>query len=150
MDQCRPWKVTNIWQKWSLIIDVDPDPYIFGPPGSGSIIINTDPALARIRIHHYLYGSGFGTFHHQAKIVWKTLIFTVLWLLYDFLSLKNDVNLPSKSNQQKNFLWASWRPLTNRTGSRRRLYRSADPDPYQNVTDPQHCLWFRTQEGLSR
>ncbi len=28
---------------------------------------------------------------HQAKIVRKTLIPTVLWLLYDFLSLKNDV-----------------------------------------------------------
>ncbi len=31
----------------------------------------------------------------------KTWIPTVLWLLYDFLSLKNDVNVPSKSNKQK-------------------------------------------------
>ncbi len=28
---------------------------------------------------------------------------TVLLLLFDFLSLKNDINVPSKSNKQKNF-----------------------------------------------
>jgi hypothetical protein len=32
--------------------------------------------------------------YHQAKII---------RLLYDFLSLKNDVNVLSKSNKQKNF-----------------------------------------------
>ncbi len=37
------------------------------------------------------------------KIVRKTLILTVLRLLFDFLSLKNDVNVPSKSNMQKIF-----------------------------------------------
>jgi hypothetical protein len=31
------------------------------------------------------------------------LIPTVLLILFDFLSLKNDVNVPSKSNKQKNF-----------------------------------------------
>ncbi len=30
------------------------------------------------------------------------MIPTVLWLLYDFLSLKNYLNVPSKSNKQKN------------------------------------------------
>ncbi len=40
----------------------------------------------------------------QAKIVRKTLIPTVLWLIFDFLSLKNDVNVHSKSNKQKNFV----------------------------------------------
>ncbi len=29
----------------------------------------------------------------------KTLIPTILWLFFDFLSLKNDVNVPSKSNK---------------------------------------------------
>jgi hypothetical protein len=40
----------------------DPDPYVSVPPGSasGSVIHN--------------YGSGSGFFHHQAKIVRKTLI----------------------------------------------------------------------------
>jgi hypothetical protein len=52
----------------------------FGPPGSASGSIS--------------HGSGSGSFYHQAKI---------LRLLYDFLSLKNDVNVPSKSNKQKNF-----------------------------------------------
>jgi hypothetical protein len=47
----------------------------------------------RIRIRSHKYGSG--SFHHQANIVRKTLISTVfLLLLYDFLSLKNDVNVP--------------------------------------------------------
>ncbi len=66
-----------------------PDLYAFGPPRSGSV--------------SQRYGSGSGSFYHQAKIVWKTLIPTVLWLLYDFLSLKNDVNAPFKSNKQKNY-----------------------------------------------
>ncbi len=29
------------------------------------------------------------------------MFFTVLWLLYDFLSLINDINVPSKSNKQR-------------------------------------------------
>ncbi len=52
------------------------------------------------------YGSG--SFYYQAKIVRKTLVPTVLWLLYDFLSLKNDVNVPSKSNKQKQII-CCWR-----------------------------------------
>jgi ssDNA-binding Zn-finger/Zn-ribbon topoisomerase 1 len=40
------------------------------------------------------HGSGSGSFLHQAKIVKKTLISTILWLIYDFSSLKNDVNVP--------------------------------------------------------
>ncbi len=43
----------------------------FGPPGSGSASQN---------------------FNHQAKIVRKTLITAVLWLLFDFIYLKNDVS----------------------------------------------------------
>jgi hypothetical protein len=50
------------------------DPHDFEPPGSGS-------------------------FHHQAKIVRKTLIPTVL---RPFI-FENDVNVPSKSNKQNNF-----------------------------------------------
>jgi hypothetical protein len=42
----------------------DPDPYVFGPPGSGSISQS--------------YGSGLGSFYHQAKIERKTLVPTVL------------------------------------------------------------------------
>jgi hypothetical protein len=64
-----------------------PDPPVFGPSGS--------------------VGQGYwsGSFYHQAKNVRKPLIPTVLWLLLVFLSLKNDVNVPSKtrSNKQKTF-----------------------------------------------
>ncbi len=42
-----------------------PDPHVFGPPGSGSI-------------SQQRYGYGSGSFCHQAKIVRKTLIPTVL------------------------------------------------------------------------
>ncbi len=72
-----------------------PDPHVFRPSGSRSGFINTR------------YGSGSGSrtgsFHHQAKVR-KTLIPTVLRILFDFLSSKNDVNVPSKSNKQKNFV----------------------------------------------
>jgi hypothetical protein len=50
------------------------DPCVFGPPGSASGSVS----------HKYGSGSGSGSFHHQAKIVRKTLVSTVLWLLYDF------------------------------------------------------------------
>jgi hypothetical protein len=45
----------------SSVVNMDPlDPYVFGPPGSGSF--------------SQTYGSGSGSFHHKAKIVRKTLI----------------------------------------------------------------------------
>jgi hypothetical protein len=66
-----------------------PDPHVFGPPGSGSG-------------SGFCSGSGSGSFYHHAKIVRKTLIPTIFFTLFDFLSLKNDVNVASKSNKQKN------------------------------------------------
>ncbi len=132
----------SVFQIWSVY---------FGPPGSASeaVIIST----IRIRI----------LFHKQAKKLRKTLISTVLWLLYDFLSLKNDVNVPSKRNKHKNlekknyFLLASWRSLMKRAGSGAgsasgsvsQRCGSDDPDPhqdpYQNVTELEHCQisWFK-------
>jgi hypothetical protein len=69
-----------------------PDPHIIGPPGSGST--------------SQRYGSG--SFYHQAKIERKTLFPTVLLLLLDFLSLKNDVNLPSKVISRKTLFLISF------------------------------------------
>ncbi len=88
------------------------DPHVFGPPGSASGSI----------IYFYGFGSVSESFNQQAKNWRKTLISTVLWFLYDFLSLKNDVSVPSKSNKHKNlekkyFLLASGRSLTKRAGS---------------------------------
>jgi hypothetical protein len=55
----------------------DPDPYVFGPPGFVSGCVS------------HKYGSGSGSssrsFHHQAKIVRKILISSVLSLLCEFL-----------------------------------------------------------------
>ncbi len=70
----------------------------FGPPGSGSGSIS----------QRYGSGSGSASFYHSAKIVRKILMSTVLWLLFDFLPLNNYVNIPSKSNRQKNFLFISF------------------------------------------
>jgi hypothetical protein len=91
-------------------------------------------------------GSGPGSFYHPAKIVRKTSIPTVLWLLFDAFSLNNDVNVPSKSTKQENrsFLEvASWRSMMKIAGSgficQRHVSADPDPDPHQNVMDPQHC-----------
>ncbi len=81
---------------------------------------------------------------------------TSFWLFI----LENDVRVPSRSNKQKNFFKklvfcchlgrsmtkiagsgsASW----SESGWIGRRYGSADPDPDppQNVMDPQHCLKF--------
>ncbi len=50
----------------------DPDPHVFGPPGSVSVSTSQR------------YGSGSGSFYHHAKIVRKTLIPSVLWLFLTF------------------------------------------------------------------
>ncbi len=82
----------------------------------------------------------------------NTLISTILCILSDFSSLKTDVNVPSISNKQKKllkilFVLASCQPLTKKQdldGSviQCHCHGSADPDPYQNVKDPQHCVFL--------
>jgi hypothetical protein len=62
---------------------LDPDPYVFGAPGYGSVIICADPSIIK----------------QNSK---KTWISTALELLNDFLSLKNGVNVSSNTNKQKN------------------------------------------------
>jgi hypothetical protein len=69
-----------------------PDPRIFGPPGSGSGSISLrcgpDPSIIKQK--------------YRSK---KNLISTVLWLLFDFLPLKNYVKVPSQSSMQKNIFF---------------------------------------------
>jgi hypothetical protein len=75
----------------SSVADPDPsDLYVFMPPGSGSISLR--------------FGSGSGSFYHQANIVRRNLILLLNFFL-TFLSFKNDVNVPLKTNQQKTFLY---------------------------------------------
>jgi hypothetical protein len=64
-----------------------PDPNVFGPSGSGSTTSQR-------------YGSGSGSFYHQAKIIIKNL-YSCFVTSFGLLFLKNDVNVPSKSNEQK-------------------------------------------------
>ncbi len=62
------------------------------------------------------YGSG--SFYHHEKKNKKNLESYYFVTLFDFLSLKNNVNVPSKSNKHKklckkiSFLLASWRSMT--------------------------------------
>ncbi len=92
---------------------------------------------------------------HQAEILRKTLISTALRLLFDFLSLKNDVLVPSKSNMQKNFLTkisfllASWRSQDPSP--------HPDPEPLVRGMDPRIQIrihtkmsWIRNTAALVR
>jgi hypothetical protein len=68
---------------------------------------SSETALKRLLCIGFVLSSVAGRLRilfHQAKIVRKTLIPTVFRLLNDFLFLKNDVNVASKSNKQKNLL----------------------------------------------
>jgi hypothetical protein len=58
----RKQRRQSLLSSFSSVADPDPDPYVFGPPESGSTSQS--------------YGSG--SFYHHAKIVRKTLIPTIL------------------------------------------------------------------------
>jgi hypothetical protein len=65
--------------------------------------------------------------------------------LFDFLSLKNDINVPSKSNNQKNcvknYFFAGILKVNDENSRIRiRIHFSEDPDPPQNFMDPEHWL----------
>jgi len=64
------------------------DPYVFGPPGSGSVIICTDPDLDQDTSINKQKSKKNLDFYHFFR------------LLIDFLSLKTDVTVPSKSNKR--------------------------------------------------
>ncbi len=124
------YRKNKIWYRTFRQVS-DPDPLGLPDPDPDPLVRDTDtdpdPSIT------------------QAKIVRKTLIPTVLWLLYDFLSLKKDANVPSKSSNQKTIFLTSLRSLTNiagsGSGSISHRYGSADPDPDQYFMDPQH--WFQ-------
>ncbi len=55
--------------------------------------------IRNCRIRNFFGPPGSGFFHHQSKVVRKAFISTVLRLFYDFLSLNNNVTVPSKTLQ---------------------------------------------------
>ncbi len=86
-----------------------------------------------------------GSFHHQAKIVTKTFISTVFvtyLLVYDFLSLKNEVNVPSKSKKK------IWQKIffCLRLEGRWRKEQDPEPDPLVRGTNPR----IRIHTNVSR
>jgi hypothetical protein len=89
---------------------------------------------------------------------YKNLEFYYFVTLVDFLSLKNNVNVPSKSNNQKKlckkitvvfccYLEGQWWKYTGsgswpESGSINQRHGSTipDPDPHQNIMNAEHCF----------
>jgi hypothetical protein len=70
-------------------------------------------------------GSGSGSIGYGSKKI------------KNFLSLKTDFNIPSKSTNHKNYETKKY--FLPGSGSISQWYGSTDPDPLQNVRAPQHC-----------
>ncbi len=90
----------------------------FGPSGSASGSVS------------HKYGSGIesdsGSFHQEAKIVRKTLISTVLWLIYDFYRLRITVcKCTSVPDPDLDPLGPCFGPLWSASGSVPKYHRSA-------------------------
>ncbi len=82
----RALLVTQVFLSFFILLEssvADPDPYNFGPPGSESISQRC----------------GSGSFYHQARIVRKTLIPTVLWLFIDFFIFEKGCKCTFKKSQ---------------------------------------------------
>ena len=122
------------WVRMFLgLLDWDPDPLVRG------MDLHPDPGGQRIRV--------FLSSSQNSK---KNLdSYTVLLLLMDFISLKNDVNVPAKSNNEKTFFKISFLLSLTKIGgsgsesvfiSQRHGSADLDPDPHQSVMDLQHCF----------
>jgi len=99
------------------------------------------------RISSYVYSSvpdpqvlkPPGSFHHQAKTGRQTFIQTVLWLLYNYLSLKKSVFVGVlKVTDKKSRI--RWRIRSHRPG--------AKPNPLVTGTDPR--IWNTGVRGASK
>jgi hypothetical protein len=85
----------------------------------GAFTLTTNQCCGSVRsVCFWAFWIRIRILYHQANIVRNPLIPTVMLLFFDFLSLKNDVNVPSKSNKQKNF------------------YPEPNPDPLVRGMDP--------------
>jgi hypothetical protein len=95
------------------------DPYVFTPPGSASGSVC------------HRYGSGSGSFNHQAKIIRKTLILLFCDFFGDFLSLKND----DHSNEQKEtIVWLRFSTLKEIENKLNRLEPSLLDQGFKGLT----------------
>ncbi len=104
--------------------------------GSGSVCfwasrVRICPYFVRIRI-----------LPSTSKKSKTNLDFYFLWLLFDFSSLLTTDGISKKTLKNKliwNFLLSATDEKSRGSGSVSQWYGSADPDPNQTVTDPQHC-----------
>ncbi len=102
------------------LLDPDPD----------SLFICTDPALAA------------DPSTKKQKNFCKILISTDLWFLFDCLSLKNDVSVPSRRNKHKNyFCW--------RLEDHWRKEQGPEPDPLVNGTDPKIHILIQIRKNVT-
>jgi hypothetical protein len=104
-----------------------PDPRVFWPPGSGSTS------------QRYGSGSVSGSFYHLEKIL-RNLESNYFMSLFDFLSLKNNVNIPSKSNKilkRKLLLFCFVLFFASIL-----KVNEENPDSHQNVMDPEYWLLY--------
>jgi hypothetical protein len=104
-------------------------------------VVDPDPCVlwaSWIRIRHYFVRIRIlPTKSRKGK---KNLDFYCFVTFFFTFINENWLNVPSKSNKQKTFLLASCHPLPKKAGSGCERNRTADPDPYQNVKDPQYWL----------
>ncbi len=101
----------------------DPDPYVFWPPRSAAWSLPS-----------------------ASKKLRKALISTVLWLLYEFSSLKNDKKVPTVPSKsiQNIFCWhleGHWRKEQD---------QHPDPDMLVKGTDPRIRVRIRIRTKISR
>jgi|LakMenE18May11ns_1017448.scaffolds.fasta_scaffold8602084_1 hypothetical protein len=70
-ESCQPWIWDPGWKKWDLssVADPNPDPYVFGPLGSGSISqrhgsagLDPDPHQNVMDPQHWIWDPGYAMF----------------------------------------------------------------------------------------
>jgi len=87
------------------VADPNPDPsvpYVFGPPGTGSGSICQKLGSGFASGFGSASGYRSGSIYHQAKIIRNLRFLLHLWLICYILFIKNEVNVTSKRNKQKN------------------------------------------------
>ncbi len=138
----RQFKISNCtWfekeECWCSVRDLQ----VFGPTGSGSVIICTVPVPLQLRIQLRIRSLPW-----TSKWYRKILIFTVLWLLKKLLSLNTDVS--QISNQKNNFiqeaffshLESNWKKVQDPDP-----YLDPNPDPYSRTADQRIRIQIRTE-----